>query len=145
MKTKVQNVVFDPSFAQVRPTATKYWFCELQNLATIKGMEYLNTSEVTQTNSMFSTCLKLQEIDMSHFNTDKVESTVGMFYRCSALKLLRVSNSFSLNKISKKQQNVFVYVKNLDVRVTNSSDVGAIRLVFTDKLGFELGTTGTIQ
>ena len=82
---------------------------------------------------------------MSHFNTDKVESTVGMFYRCSALKLLRVSNSFSLNKISKKQQNVFVYVKNLDVRVTNSSDVGAIRLVFTDKLGFELGTTGTIQ
>ena len=43
---KVTKVVFDPSFASVRPATTYYSFSGMNNLATITGMkEYLNTSE----------------------------------------------------------------------------------------------------
>ena len=43
----VERVVFDPSFAQARPTTTAYWFYEMENLTSITGLNYLNTSEVT--------------------------------------------------------------------------------------------------
>ena len=47
--SKVTKVAFDPSFAEVRPTFTCYWFYEMRKLETITGMDYLNTSEA-QTN-----------------------------------------------------------------------------------------------
>ena len=42
----VQYVVFDPSFADARPTSTSYWFFGM-NVISIEGFQYLNTSEVT--------------------------------------------------------------------------------------------------
>ena len=42
----VTKVVFDPSFADARPTTTYGWFYEMKSLQSITGMEYLNTSEV---------------------------------------------------------------------------------------------------
>ncbi len=43
----VTKAVFDPSFAGARPTTTYDWFYGMQNLESITGMSYLNTSEVT--------------------------------------------------------------------------------------------------
>ena len=43
----VTKVVFDPSFANARPTTTYSWFYNMRNLQSITGMSYLNTSEVT--------------------------------------------------------------------------------------------------
>lgn len=44
-KTSVTKVVFDPSFADARPTTTWAWFYRMRNLETIEDLTYLNTSE----------------------------------------------------------------------------------------------------
>ena len=46
-KAHVTKVVFDPSFANARPTTTFDWFYGMGNLQSFTGMSYLNTSEAT--------------------------------------------------------------------------------------------------
>ena len=90
--SKVTQVVFDPSFADARPTTTSYWFYDLQNLESISGMSYLNTSEVTEMSGMFSNCRSLESIDLSHFNTSKVTTMRGMFDFCWVVTSLDLSS-----------------------------------------------------
>ena len=89
--TNVTKVVFDPSFADARPTTTKCWFADMTNLQSITGMSYLNTSEVTNMGWMFGNCTELTSIDLSHFNTSKVTTMGHMFYRCFGLTSLDLS------------------------------------------------------
>ena len=42
------RVVFDASFRDFRPTTTARWFHDYRELKQIEGLEYLNTSEVTE-------------------------------------------------------------------------------------------------
>ena len=79
------KVVIDPSFSQVRPVSTALWFGSMMRLTSIEGMEYLNTTETTNMLGMFSACLQLTSIDLSHINTDKVTNMMGMFYGCMLL------------------------------------------------------------
>ena len=91
----VTKVVFDPSFADARPTTTCDWFYRMENLESITGMSYLNTSEVTNMNWMFMRCAKLTNLDVSYFNTSKVTSVTRMFYGCSNLRTIYVGNGWS--------------------------------------------------
>lgn len=91
-QARVTQVAFDPSFADARPTTTSYWFYNMQNLESITGMSYLNTSEVTDMSSMFSDCRSLQSIDLSHFNTSKVTDMSGMFTFCWQVTSLDLSS-----------------------------------------------------
>ena len=75
----VTKVVFDPSFANARPTTTYSWFYNMRNLQSITGMSYLNTSEVT---------------NMS-FNTSKVIYMSYMFFGCTNLRTIYVGNGWS--------------------------------------------------
>ena len=88
----VTQVVFEPSFANARPTTTYSWFYGMQNIQTIEGMEYLNTSEVTDIAYMFGWCTSLTSLDLSHFNTSKVTSMGYMFYYCESLTSLDLSS-----------------------------------------------------
>lgn len=93
------KLVIDPSVAAARPTSTRLWFGNwYENLTTIEGIEYLNTSEVTDMGSMFSNCKKLKAIDVSHFNTSKCTRTTSMFSQCESLTELNV-NSFDMSKV----------------------------------------------
>ena len=76
------RVVFDPWFADARPTTTFRWFCHMLHLKTIEGIENLNTSEVTNMGSMFFDCNELESVDFSHFNTEKVERMDQMCTYC---------------------------------------------------------------
>ena len=98
-KDNVKYVVFDPSFADARPTTTYAWFYEMP-LKSIEGMEYLNTSEVTNMSWMFKECMSLESVDLSHFVTDKVTRMSGMFYYCQTVKSLDLS-SFNTAKVEK--------------------------------------------
>ena len=91
-KNNVTKVVFDPAFANVRPTNCYAWFQGCVNLTSIEGIEYLNTSQVTNMQNMFSECLRLQTTDFSGFDTRKVKDMSYMFYNCSSLKSLDISN-----------------------------------------------------
>lgn len=102
IRSVVECVVFDPSFALARPTSTAWWFenyCDTQaaesegaSLKHIYGIEYLNTSEVTSMYSMFYGCSGLTELDVSHFDTHNVTNMSWMFAGCRGLRTLDVSH-----------------------------------------------------
>ena len=127
----VTQVVFDPSFANARPTTTYSWFFGMQNLQTIEGIEYLNTSEVTNMWRMFAWCSELTSLDLSHFNTSKVTNMAYMFYRCTGLTSLDLS-SFNTTNVT-DMSAMFYYCSNLTTiyageewsteAVTNSSQM----------------------
>ena len=93
------KVVFDPSFADARPTTTDSWYFYMRNLESITGMSYLNTSEVTNMEFMFDRCSKLTSLDVSHFNTSKVTDMGYMFGYCKNLTNLDLS-SFNTSKVT---------------------------------------------
>ena len=93
------RVVFDPSFANARPTSTYCWFSAMEDVESIEGLEYLNTSEVTNMEGMFYYCMSLMRLDLSSFNTAKVTDMGYMFYGCMWLTSLDVS-SFNTAKVT---------------------------------------------
>ncbi len=94
-KSNVTKVVFDPSFVDARPTTTFDWFYMMNNLESITGISYLNTSEVTNMGHMFNSCYRLTSLDLSGFNTSKVTAMNCMFYDCSNLQTIYVGSGWS--------------------------------------------------
>ena len=100
-KKNTKKVVFDASFANARPTSCHYWFCNFTNLTEIKGIEYLNTENVTNMNSMFDRCSALTSLDLTNFNTAKVTDMRYMFMGCNALTTIFVSDKFVTSQVTK--------------------------------------------
>ena len=98
----VKYAAFDPSFSDACPKSTHSWFSSMQNLQSITGLEYLNTSEVTDMAYMFNDCIRLTSLDVSHFNTEKVTTMNSMFYGCLRLESLDVS-AFNTAKVENMQ------------------------------------------
>ena len=91
-KDVITKVVFDPTFANARPTTCKDWFKGCMKLTNIEGIKYLNTSQVTDMQFMFYTCLRLQTPDFSGFDTQKVTNMYSMFASCYSFESLDISN-----------------------------------------------------
>ena len=87
----IKKVIFDASFANARPTSCYNWFYGCTDLTTIEGIEYLNTENVTNMESMFGNCSALTTLNVSNFDTQNVTNMSWMFYNCSALTTLDVS------------------------------------------------------
>ena len=121
----VTKVVFDPSFADARPTTTYSWFWDMKQLQTITGMEYLNTSEVTNMAYMFGNCQVLTGLDVSKFNTAKVKDMSGMFGACNKLTSLDLS-SFNTAKVT-DMSTMFMYCYDLStIYVGNDWNTAAV-------------------
>ena len=88
----ILKVVFDASYAEVRPTSTACWFNNASKLTQIEGLQYLNTCNVTNMVGMFQDCSGLTSLDVSHFDTSNVTNMGGMFLGCSGLTSLDVSH-----------------------------------------------------
>ena len=96
----VTAVVFDPSFAEARPTSCYGWFSGMENLQSITGMKaYLNTSQVEHMAFMFANCSSLESLDVSAFDTRNVKTMYGMFRNCSSLPTLDVTN-FNTSRVT---------------------------------------------
>ena len=74
-------------------------FSAFSKLTTIKNLELLDTSDVTNMSDMFSSCRGLTSLDVSIFNTAKVTAMRSMFYGCSGLTSLNLSN-FNTAKVT---------------------------------------------
>ncbi|MGN0230984.1 MAG: BspA family leucine-rich repeat surface protein, partial [Muribaculaceae bacterium] len=85
---KDTKYVFDASFKDYTPTTINKWFRENKVLATIEGLEYLNTSAVTDMSELFWWCHALTSLDLSSFDTSKVTDMSKMFYYCISLTSL---------------------------------------------------------
>ena len=107
----VTRVIFTSSFANARPTTTYRWFYDMNKLETITGMNYLNTSEVTNMSSMFRECNSLTSVDVSNFNTEKVTNLSYMFNNCFELTSLDLSN-FNTAKVT-NMSNMFKNCREL--------------------------------
>ena len=99
-KANVTRVVFDPSFADARPTTTYGWFYGMMNLQSVEGIEHLNTSEVTIMAFMFNSCYKLTSLDLSSFNTSQVYEIRHMFIHCNNLRTIYVGDGWTTASMS---------------------------------------------
>ena len=127
----VTKVVFDPAFANARPTNCKEWFQGCVKLTSIEGIEYLNTSQVTDMQNMFSQCLRLQTTDFSGFDTRKVKDMSYMFYNCASLKSLDISN-FNTSEVTDMRHMFYhcIGLKSLDLSHFNTSKVSNMISMF---------------
>ena len=129
--TKVTKVVFDPAFANARPTNCYAWFQGYVNLTSIEGIEYLNTSQVTDMHNMFSECSHLQTTDFSGFDTRKVKDMSYMFHNCGSLKSLDISN-FNTSEVT-DMRGMFdgcTGLTSLDLSHLNTSKVSVMASMF---------------
>ena len=104
---KVLKGVIDPSMKNAPITSMRGMFeggfnsetfkiQDLKKMTSIVGLENLNTSIVTDMNSMFSGCESLTALDLSSFDTKNVTNFAYMFMGCTGLQIVDV-NSFDIS------------------------------------------------
>lgn len=99
-KGVVTTVVFESSFASMRPTSLHSWFMGFNDLNTIRGSENLNTSEVTTMFGMFQNCSSLTSLDLSFFDTQNVADTRQMFWGCSNLSSIYIGPGWDMSSVT---------------------------------------------
>ncbi len=87
----VTSVVIDESVKSYRPKSLYAWFNGMDRLTSITGLEYLNTSRVTNMSLLFAYCKRLKSLDLSSFDTHNVGNMQGMFMQCESLQSLDLS------------------------------------------------------
>ncbi|MCR5455687.1 MAG: DUF285 domain-containing protein [Bacteroidales bacterium] len=128
----VQKVVFDESFADFYPTSCACWFLVCSNLKEIEGLQYLNTENVTDMNSMFLGCSSLTSLDLSSFNTENVTNMSSLFAGCSSLTSLDLS-SFNTGNVTNMGGMFYgcSSLTSLDLSSFNTGNVTNMGLMFS--------------
>ena len=130
-KDEIKKVVFDASFANARPTSCCSWFWYCTNLATIEGIENLNTENVTNMGVMFCRCQNLSSLDLTNFNTGNVTNMYGMFSNCQNLSSLDLTN-FNTGNVT-NMYGMFSNCQNLsslDLTSFNTANVTNMAYMF---------------
>lgn len=96
LRNNLTTVVFDESFSRVRPKTCAYWFHMLTSLKRIQGIEYLNTSKVTNMRSMFEGCFALTELNLVGFDVRQVTDATSMFENCSKLNTIYCDHAWDI-------------------------------------------------
>ena len=91
-KEEITQIIIDESFRNVVPKTTASWFEGLSAVTEIRGLDNLNTSEVTDMSCMFAGCRGLRLLDVSSFDTSQVTDMHAMFKNCKSLTTLDLSN-----------------------------------------------------
>lgn len=94
-------------------------------------LSWLDTSNITRMNSMFSGCSNLSNLDLSSFDTSKVTIMEGMFYYCRGFTTLDLSN-FDTSKVE-SMQTMFSNcssLRSLDLRNFDTSNVKNMTQMF---------------
>ncbi len=141
----IKRVVFDESFKDVKPTSCYRWFYGCSNLATIIGLEYLNTENVTDMSSMFDGCKALAALNLSSFKTASVTNMSSMFNGCSALESLTFGDGFTAANV-KFMNYMFCdckALKTLDLSSFKTENVTSMNSMFRDCSALESLTLGS--
>ena len=94
------------------------------NLLKTLNVSNLDTSQITDMNSMFIECMGLTSLDVSHFDTSRVTNMSNMFIACIGLTSLNLSN-WDTSKVT-NMSNMFNYctsLTSLDLSNWNTSQV----------------------
>lgn len=131
-RKKIKTVVLDESCKDARPKDCRGWFWSFEALTTIEHLDYLNTSEVDDMRSMFSSCTSLETLDLSSFNTEKVTTMATMFENSKHLRSLKLRKGFigssvtDLNATFKGCESL----TELDLSGSNSENVKEMNEMF---------------
>lgn len=131
-RKKIKTVVFDESFKDARPKDCGSWFWSFEALTTIEHLDYLNTSEVDDMRLMFSSCTRLETLDLSSFNTEKVKHMYAMFDGSKNLRSIKLPKGFigssvtDLNATFKGCESL----TELDLSGSNSENVKEMNEMF---------------
>lgn len=85
------------------------------NLDFIRG---LDTSNVTDMTSMFDTCNRLENLNISHLDTGKVTNMKTMFQNCAMITSLDLS-SFNTSNVTNMQMMFYACQKLYDINLNN--------------------------
>ena len=137
-RKEITKVVFDTSFANAKPTSCYAWFQDFRNLTQIEGIKNLNTEKVTDMSSMFSDCLSLTSLDVTHFNTANVKDMEFMFALCSSLTSLDVTH-FNTGNVTNMGDMFSSCPKlaELDVTHFNTEKVTDMSSMFSQCIGLK--------
>ena len=137
------SICIDKSFSDFRPKSTRKWF-ELANTGYVKGtynketdttydclllyirgagtavkgisgLNYLNTSETTNTERMFYGLCRLESLDLSHLDFSKVTNSKDMFGDCYSLTNLKCNSTLTLEKDTDENGKCAYYVLDDDI------------------------------
>ena len=101
------------------------------HLEYIGGLEYLNTSNVTDMEEMFFGCKELQELNVSNFRTGSVTNMSSMFNTCTALRNIDVTN-FNTSSVT-NMSSMFFYcfgLEELDLTSFQTRNVTDMTMMF---------------
>ena len=93
-KNQLTKINIDPGVIANEYSAGLFY--GLTKLASIEGLENLDTSKAYSMDSMFKDCSSLAKIDLSHFNTSGVIDYSEMFSGCDNLISIDLSNFSTL-------------------------------------------------
>lgn len=127
-KNTIKTVAFKD---KIRPKTCYRWFSDANSLASITGLDKLNTSAVTNMDFMFYSCRELTSLDLSSFNTENVTNMNQMFGYCSKLTDLDLS-SFNTSAVT-KMTSMFRSCNNLtglDLSSFNTENVTSMIFMF---------------
>lgn len=154
-RKKIKTVVFDESFKDARPKDCGGWFLWFEALTTIEHLDYLNTSEVDDMRSMFSSCTSLETLDLSSFNTEKVTNMVTMFENSKHLRSLKLPKGFIGSSVTnlKAMFRGCESLTELDLSGSNSENVKDMKEMFSgcralsklDLTSFKTGQVTTME
>ena len=129
---EITTVEFDQSFSNCNTITNMVgWFFANSQLQTIKGLEYLNTGNVTNMLGLFNGCTSLTSLDLSSFDTHGVTDMRGMFYGCTSLASVNVS-SFNTSKVRyfNSMFNNCNSLRSIDVTRFDTKNASSMRMMF---------------
>lgn len=81
------SVIIEESFKNYAVPTCEKMFYEFDNLKSITGLEYLNTTNVKSMRQMFCYCKALTSLDITHLKTNTVTDMFSMFNTCGVSSL----------------------------------------------------------
>ncbi len=116
-------------------TNFRYMFMSCTNLEEIEGINHLNTANVTDMCSMFSSVRALKHLDLSNWDTSNVTNMNSMFSTANKLEYLDISG-WDTSKVT-SFNSMFQYCKSL------KEIKGAIDLTSAEQGQVEMFTTSS--
>ena len=92
---EMTQVVIDSSFQDVKLTSTSAWFQGCEKLASIEGLAFLNTQDVTTMSNMFYGCKSLKEINLNGLYTENLVNMANMFHGCTSLTSIDLNSLYT--------------------------------------------------
>ena len=128
---QITSCVIDSTVTKYKTEDLSLFFAGLSEMESVEGLEYLDTSNVTDMSWMFSGCSSQTSLNLKNFGTSNVTNMKGMFSYCSALTKLDLSD-LDTSKAT-DMSNMFVdcsSLKSLNLSNFDTSNVTDMHSMF---------------